>query len=92
MQIELPHELERYLSDSIASGDFTSRQELLIDAVRLHRERTEKLRTLRADLQFGVDALNRGEGHTLRTPAERRAFFEEIEREGRVGLDESQPE
>ena len=86
MQVELPAELESYLRDAVARGDFASREELLADAVRLHRDYVDKLRALRADLQVAVDALDRGEGYDIRTEEEHHAFFREIDREGREML------
>lgn len=61
----LPADLVDYVQDSIARGDYDSEQDLLSDAVRLHRERTQKLADLRNELQIGIAQLQRGEGAPL---------------------------
>ena len=86
MSINLPDELQRYLDDAVARGEFASREELLTDAVRLHRERAERIKALRAEIQKGIDELDRGEVHEIHGDEELRAFFDEIDREGKEML------
>lgn len=86
MPFELPEELERYISTAVENGDFASREELVSDALRLHRERAERLRTLRAEVQKGIDELDRGDAYEIRGDEELRAFFNEIDREGKEML------
>ena len=83
MNVDLPADVEGYLRDAVASGQFTSEEELLAEAVRMHRERASRLRSLKADLDAAIDSLDRGEGRVVRDEEEHRAFFAEIERRGR---------
>lgn len=89
MHLELPEELERYVSTAVESGEFASREELIVDAVRRHRERAERLKTLRAEIQKGIDELDRGEVYELHGDEELHEFFEEIKREARAAHDAS---
>ena len=79
MNVDLPSELESYLRDSVARGEFASEGELLADALRLHRERAGRLRDLRRDIAEAIDSLDRGEGRVIANEDEHRAFFAEIE-------------
>ncbi|MGC1274076.1 MAG: type II toxin-antitoxin system ParD family antitoxin [Planctomycetaceae bacterium] len=88
MPLELPEELERYVSAAVENGEFASREELIADAVRLHRDYAAKLQSLRDDLQVAIDELDRGEGYEFRNEQELHEFFEEIAREGRKSLAE----
>jgi putative addiction module CopG family antidote len=50
-----PPELEAYVQQKIASGEFNSRDELAVEAVRLYREIEQKRAQLKADVQAAID-------------------------------------
>jgi antitoxin ParD1/3/4 len=65
MTITLSPELESFVKSQIASGAYTSADEVLRNALKLLEEREHKLQLLRADIQEGIDQLDRGEYSTL---------------------------
>jgi Arc/MetJ-type ribon-helix-helix transcriptional regulator len=86
VRLELPADLEDYLRETVATGEFASEEAILADALRLHRERAVRLRSLRLDLREAVDSLDRGEGRLVATLEDGKAFLEELERRGRERL------
>lgn len=56
----LPPDLEAYVEQQLASGQFGSRDELTIEAVRLLREVHERRRQLKSDIQAAIDEADRG--------------------------------
>lgn len=77
--LSLPAELQQFVAQEIASGQYQSTDELLGEAVRLLRER--KRHELRRQLQLGLDQLESGEAFDLADNASLAAFFDEIEAE-----------
>jgi antitoxin ParD1/3/4 len=71
----LPPELERYIADVVASGKFRSADEAISEAVRLLRERERRLDLLRADIDAGLDQIERGEVIELTNEDDQRRFF-----------------
>ena len=66
MQISISGEMEQFIRAKVSSGQFASDDEVVAGALELLKE-TERLsdqdiETLRAEIQKGVDELNRGEG------------------------------
>lgn len=53
----IPAEFEAFIKDAIASGRYRSEEEVLNTALRIWREREEKLEELRAEIQIGIDQL-----------------------------------
>lgn len=61
MAITISKELQAFVSRGIASGRFRSEDEAVHEALKLLRDREDKLEALRADLPVGVDELNLGQ-------------------------------
>ena len=59
MPTAIPDELQAFVEREIASGKFRSEEEVISTALRLLREREQRHDALRADLQEGVDDLDR---------------------------------
>jgi len=57
----IPAEFEPAIREAIASGRYRSEEDILTAALRIWREREERLDALRAELQIGIDQLDRGE-------------------------------
>ena len=55
-----PPDLEAYVQQKIDSGEFRSRDELAVEAVRLYREIEIKHAQLKADIQAALDEADRG--------------------------------
>ncbi len=71
MSHSFPPELQQLVSDQLATGDYSSEDEVLLAGVRLLADRTRQREELRRELQIGRDQLDRGEyteydEHTLR--------------------------
>ena len=66
MQITLPPELEHYVGDLVQTGAYPTSSEVVREALRLLKERDEvraiRLQRLQAEIQIGIDELDRGEG------------------------------
>ncbi len=62
MTITLPPQLEKRIREKVASGTYPSPNDVLQESLRLLDERDRKRAALRADIQVGIDQLDRGEG------------------------------
>ncbi len=65
----LPPDLQQFVQNQIERGDYSTTGEVVCAALTLLREREQvraiRLERLRADLQVGIDELERGEGTAL---------------------------
>jgi antitoxin ParD1/3/4 len=57
--------LAQFVEQEVASGKYGSEVDVLCEGLRLLQERQRRLRSLRADIQAGLDQLDRGEGIPL---------------------------
>ena len=62
MVLALPDDLRKFVQDEVASGRFQSAEDVICEALRRLREHERQLDELRAELQIGIDQLDRGEG------------------------------
>lgn len=66
MNVSLTPRLEELVRQKVASGMYTSSSEVVREALRLLEERDQikemKLAGLRAEIEKGIDSLERGEG------------------------------
>ncbi len=61
MNVSLTPELEKLVSDKVATGMYQTASEVVRDALRLLREREEhKLALLRQDLRHAIEQVSRG--------------------------------
>jgi antitoxin ParD1/3/4 len=74
----LPPELEQFVSDQIAKGNFESSSDVVCHAVRLLRERQIKLEALRAEIDRGLKDLESGNYIELDSESAIEAFFDDI--------------
>jgi len=69
MDVTLPPELERLIHDKVATGLYTSEDEVIREALRLLKDRDEirilAVEDLRREIQKGLDQLDRGESVLL---------------------------
>ena len=77
-----PPELQQIVRQELASGNYSSEDELLLEAVRLLHQREEDLRNFKAQLQGRLDRLDRGEVIELEGETALRAFFDDIQTRG----------
>ena len=84
----LPADLSQFVKAEVASGNFASEEQVVIEGVQLLRERKERLERLRADLQAARDQYDRGE-FTEYTKESLREFFERLCADGERRLNAS---
>ena len=61
MSVSLTPELEQLVNEKVASGRFTSVDDVVREGLRLIEERDERLQELRHQIQLGVESADRGE-------------------------------
>jgi antitoxin ParD1/3/4 len=65
MNVSLTPELEKFVTDKVASGRYTSASEVVREALRLlereEKSRKEQLEEFNEELQRRIDSANRGE-------------------------------
>ena len=74
----LPADLQQFVQEELAAGRYASPAEVIGEGLRLLRDRERRLQELRAEIQVGIDELERGEGIVIRDEQELAAFFEQI--------------
>jgi len=79
----LPVDLERYVGSKVASGAFGSREEFLVEAVRVYRELEARHELIKADVRAGIDQADRGLSEPLDIEAIKRELAEELDDQGR---------
>ena len=69
MNVSLTPDLAKFVAKKVKGGKYQTASEVVREALRLLEEREverkAKLEALRADLQIGLDELDRGEGLSL---------------------------
>ena len=81
MTIDLPPDVQQFLHDEVAGGSYRSKEELVIEAVRLLRDGSRRFQEFREELRARVARLKRGEGIELEDDQALEKFFDEIEAE-----------
>jgi len=83
MTVPLPADLEQYVEEKVAAGEFTSRDALVLEAVRLYRELELRHDLLKADIQAAFKQSDEGMSAPLDMEAVRRELVEELDERGR---------
>lgn len=84
MTVEIPPELEQYMQQELAKGEYESEGELILDAVRVLQELKTRHENLRQDVLAAIAQSDRGESEPL--------DIEAIKTEGRQRLTEQSEE
>jgi len=84
----IPVEFQQFVQQEVASGRYHSVEEVIVDGLRLLRER--KLYELRKDIDAGLAQLDRGEGIELESEQALQDFFDDIKARGRQRLEAKQ--
>jgi Arc/MetJ-type ribon-helix-helix transcriptional regulator len=93
MDLSLPPDLADFVSAKLATGQFSSVNEVAIAAMRQCRDHeNSSLAELRESIQLAREQIVRGEGIEINTSEELHAFFEDIKRRGRERIQESHGE
>jgi Arc/MetJ-type ribon-helix-helix transcriptional regulator len=83
MTTPLPADLEQYVAEKVAAGVFTSRDALVLEAVRVYRELEFRHDLLKADVQAALKQSDEGLSASLDIEAIQRELVEELDEEGR---------
>lgn len=88
--VNLTDQQAAFIRDSVKGGDYNNASEVVRDALRLLKDRKDeqeaKLNLLRAELQKGFDARERGDFVELNSEEDIQALSKEIRRRGRARL------
>lgn len=79
----LSPDLEQYVQQKIASGQFASPEEFAMEAMRLYRELENRHESLRGDVQAAIDQSEQGQSEPLDMDSIKRELLEEIDERGR---------
>ncbi len=82
MSYGFPPELQQMVRQELDAGNYASEDELLLEAVRLLRQREDDLRIFKAQLHDRLDRLDRGAGVELEGETALRAFFDDVQTRG----------
>lgn len=85
MTVEIPPDLQQFVTQIIDAGSYKSEAEVVGQALRLLQERQRRIEELRREIQPALDRLDRGEGIELDDEG-LDAFFEDIKTRGRARL------
>ncbi|MGA2060416.1 MAG: type II toxin-antitoxin system ParD family antitoxin [Thermoguttaceae bacterium] len=77
----IPPELESFVQQQLASGEYRSAEEVIGAGLRVLQELKHRQEDFRKEVQIGVDQLDRGEGILL-DQAGLRKLFDEIQQRG----------
>jgi antitoxin ParD1/3/4 len=78
----IPSDLEQFVQQQVAAGEYHSQDEVVVAGLQVLREVKRRQAEFREQVQVGLDQLDRGEGIEL-AGDELRAFFDDIQARGR---------
>jgi antitoxin ParD1/3/4 len=84
MTISLTPELRQFVDEQVRDGKFASSDQAILEAVRLMKEREEKLQWLRRELQVSIDQAERGEVAEWDLEDTKNRLRQRLAREGKV--------
>jgi antitoxin ParD1/3/4 len=76
-------ELEAFVNEKVQSGVYQSAEEMVVESLRLLKEREEKTEALRKEILRGVEDIKQGRFTTYTTDEELDKLAESIMREGK---------
>ena len=74
----LPSDLTQFIQEELASGHFSSEQEVVQEAVRFFRESKERFRQLKDEIGQRVAGMDSGQGIEINSDNELATFFHDI--------------
>lgn len=83
MSYAFPPELQRLVQEGLAAGKYQSEDEMLLEAVRLLRQRDRDFQRFKENLKMRLDRLDRGEEIELEDDEALREFFDDIQARGK---------
>ena len=83
INVTLAPELEAFVHQKIASGEYASVSDVLNEALNLWRDEEQEEEELRREIARGLEDFERGAYTTCKSEEERTAFFEQVKANGR---------
>jgi putative addiction module CopG family antidote len=77
----LPPDLTQFIQDELASGHYSSEQEVVQEAVRFFQESRERFRQIKDEIQKRIAGIDAGHGFEIQNDAALAAFLRDIESE-----------
>ena len=77
----IPSDLEQFVQQQLASGEYRSQDEVVVAGLQVLRELKRRQAEFRQEVKSGVDQLDRGEGIKI-AANELRAFFDDVQTRG----------
>ena len=81
MSYPFPPDLQQLVQEGLATGNYQSEDEMLLEALQLLRRRDADLQRFKRNLKTRLDGLDRGEGIELQDDEALAEFLEDIEAE-----------
>ena len=82
MSYPFPQELHELVQEGMAMGSYASEDEVLLEAMRILRERDSREKEFRSQLQTRIGRLDRGEGIVLEGEGKLQRFFDDVQMRG----------
>ncbi|MFH1923726.1 MAG: type II toxin-antitoxin system ParD family antitoxin, partial [Planctomycetota bacterium] len=79
----LSPELEQYVQQKVASGQFASAEEFASEAMRLYRDLEARHESLKRDVQAALDQSEKGQSMPLDMDAIKQELTDELDEQGR---------
>jgi putative addiction module CopG family antidote len=79
----LSPDLEQYVQQKIASGQFASPEEFALAAMRLYRDLEDRHESLKRDVQAALEQSERGQSEPFDLDSIKRELTEELDEHGR---------
>lgn len=77
-----PPDLEAYVAQKVESGEFSSRDDFAVEAVRLYRELERRHAVLKADVTRAIDEARQGLAEPLDLEAIQEALRSQLDERG----------
>jgi Arc/MetJ-type ribon-helix-helix transcriptional regulator len=77
-----PPEIEAYIDAKVRSGEFPSRDDFEVEAIRIYRELEARHEALRADIRAGLVQASQGQSAPLDLDALKHELIEDLDEQG----------
>ena len=75
-------DIEHYVQEKLATGEFSSREELATEAIRVYRELEARHAQLKSDVQTRIEQADRGEVGPLDIDDIKQELIDELDGQG----------
>ena len=79
----LSPDLEQYVQQKVASGQFASQEEFALEAMRLYRDLEVRHESLKGDVQAALEQSQKGQSEPLDVDSIKKELTDELDEQGR---------